>query len=234
MTEAADMIVGAFEAHGVACVRESAEVVSVDGGRLAIRAEFFVPEGAAAGVHALAIQAYSQTLGDGAIVEMFTGVGDEVAAARSDAFSSFLLGVFHPLLEALTSHACDAPQADIEQWGGRQATWKVFSGPLISRSADASALKEDYPGFLDALRNLASTTLASGPHWVRVFVGGFHEKLAAAEVLLDNEPWEAGQALLATHPWRWGMEYRSLRHFMIAMPIQAEPKGFWRRLRSRL
>ena len=42
--------------------------------------------------------------------------------------------------------------------------------------------------------------------------------MTAAEVMLDNEPWKAAEALVRKWNWQPPEGYRSLRHFFIALP----------------
>ncbi len=210
-----------LESHGLS-VTERGDILSVDDGRLELRAEIFDREDHA-GSHTvvLELQASSDLLGGRPIVECFAGVGSSRDKAVSDAFGKMLLGSFHVIIEALTSHACDEEQAEIEHWTRSDGSWQVFSGPLLSQHSGASTLSSSYPSFISQLNSLLIKTILPGPHWIRVFLGSYHDQVQVGEVLLDNEPWEAGQSLLLSQSWSCTNEYQSIRHFVLALPNNA-------------
>lgn len=200
-------------------MNELGDILSVDDGRLELQAEIFERE-APAGSHTVVLElhAYSNLLGGRSIVECFAGVGSTRDQAISDAFGKMLLGSFHVLIEALTNHACDAGQAEVEHWVGSGGSWQVFSGPLLTQHSGISTLSSTYPSFFSELNSLFIKTIPPGPHWVRVFLGSYHDQVRVGEVLLDNEPWEPGQSLLFSQNWSCANEYQSVRHFFLALP----------------
>lgn len=207
----------ALEAHALDVV-ENDGVLLVDGGRLELQGSVFdrdtVPGNAAV---VLEVQARSGWL-DQPIIECFAGIGASRDQAIADAFGKMLLGSFHVLIEGLTRHSCQEAQAEIEHWTGVNSGWTVFSGPLLTQHAGNSTLSAIYPDFLAQLTSLFVATVPSGPHWVRVFLGAYHDKIQATEVLLDNAPWAQGQSLLTAQEWPCTHEYQSIRHFMLALP----------------
>ena len=83
-------------------------------------------------------------------------------------------------------------------------------------------LGDAYPTFLAALSRRFLESAPPGPHWIRVFVACYHGQLQSTEVLIDNEPWEEGQRLLRAQPWATTQAFQSIRHFMLALPVQPE------------
>lgn len=208
----------ALVSHGLSAV-QYADFISVEGGRLELKAEVFERETSSAGTATvvLEIRAHSALLGGSPIIECFAGMGDSKDQAISNAFAKMLLGVFHVLIEALTSHSCE-DQVEIENWKRRDAAWKIFSGPLLTQYSDNSTLSDSYPEIISKLESLFAETATPGPHWIRVFVGAYHGRIQAIEVLLDNEDWEQAQPILASQGWACTEDYQSLRHFVLALP----------------
>lgn len=212
-----DLVRSAVEAHGLTA-RQEENVVHVDGGRLALEGYVFDKSKAAGSTALLELVASAPLLGDHRIIECFAGVGASYEHAKQDAFKKMLMGTLHVLIEALTEHACDDEQVDVEQWRGDAASWKVFLGPLLTQQSSASTLTGPYSALLPELQDLFLRTAPPGPHWVRIFVGAYGGKVQASEVLLDNEPWDAALSLLEAQPWQCHDEYQSIRHFMLMIP----------------
>lgn len=60
--------------------------------------------------------------------------------------------------------------------------------------------------------------------WLRIYRGSLHGKCAAREVLLDNDHWQAGEAILDHSVWPAEPDFYSIRQFMIALPVMHEKK----------
>lgn len=176
----------------------------------------------------------SPLLGDRPLVENIAGFGSTLSAARSQAFGKMLLNIFHVVIEALTPHACEQPQCDIELWerGGRK--WQVFLGPVLQQHSSGFVLGDAQREFLGNLQELFLREVSPGPHWVRVFLGSFQNQIKATEVLLDNEPWPAGLALMQSKHWPTSDEYQSFRHIFVALPKDAGVRtpSVWGRLKA--
>jgi len=150
------------------------------------------------------------------ILESFAGVGDSPAAALQDAIQKFLSGTFHVVVTALAGHHCESEQTEWLDWPGAGAGWRVCAGGFMVHG-DATT-DSSYPEFFHELETLFRARASAGPHWVRVFVASLNGTLTAAEVMLDNEPWKAAEALVRKWNWQPPSGYRSLRHFFIALP----------------
>ncbi|MCY1406452.1 hypothetical protein D3C76_421690 [compost metagenome] len=208
----------ALEAHSLG-VAEHNGALSVEEGRLELEANVF--DHAATSTSStvvLEVQARSDQLAGQPIVECFAGVGESRDQAIADAFGKMLLGTFHVLIEGLTSHSCPEELAEIEHWQNDDSDWTVFSGPLLTMHSGDSTLNSTYPAFISQLTSLFVATVPPGPHWVRVFLCAYDDQVQAVEVLLDNEPWEQGQSLLAAQSWSCTPDYQSIRHFILALP----------------
>ncbi|THJ33015.1 hypothetical protein E8K88_10485 [Lampropedia aestuarii] len=168
----------------------------------------------------LELQVHAAILGEAPLVETFAGFGATPEDAVRYAFVRLLEGCFHPIIEALTSHQCEAGQAETEVWTGPadngSPQWQAFIGPLQPQG-DGEPLVDVYLDIFDELKTLLTHT-ASNAHWLRVYLCTSANKLQAVEVLLDNQPWEAGANLLQSIEWPKGEAFAALRHFVLAMP----------------
>jgi hypothetical protein len=219
----ADSLALAFKSHDIECISHG-DYFEVDNGKMWIRPDVYIKhEESETSSVVLELVITSQLLGNRQIQEAFAGIGTTVDLAANQAFGKFLLGSFHVLIEALTSHQCDTGQAEIEEWNGTNENWRVFSGPLISQHSSGSLLDQDYRVFFPQLQVIFEAEVQPGPHWIRVFIGVFDGKISGGEVLLDNEKWESGERLLFEFPWNCSQEYQSLRHFLVAIPNTKEP-----------
>ncbi len=214
---ALESVILAVRGHGLPCVSHG-EYCEVDGGNLWIRPDVYIKgEGEGGARLVLEIKAVSHQIGDSPILEAFAGSGATVEAAINQAFGKFLLGSFHVLIEALTSHKCETEQAEIEEWLGEDKRWTVYSGPLITQHSSDSLIGPDFPAFFAQLQNLFEKEVPSGPHWVRVVLAVMEGEVVGGEVLLNNETWEPAQRMLLEFPWKCSEEYQTLRHFMLAL-----------------
>ena len=211
-----DLIHTALEAHDVSSTIQD-DVVRLTGSDLEFEPRVFDgPPNEHSEIVQLDIVARSRRIAPHYVVESMAGVGSDRSSAERDAFGRFLLGSFHVLLTVLADHSCPSNPAEwltLEEGG---ASWRVCDGPLLVQGPDLDSTT--YPDFLKQLEELFLSSVSAGPHWVRVFVGSFQGKVSGLEVLLDNEPWAEAVALVNQWDWRCPEEYRSLRHFFMALP----------------
>ncbi|SEL80048.1 hypothetical protein SAMN05428989_2546 [Pseudoxanthomonas sp. GM95] len=177
-------------------------------------------------VVSLEVLAESPLLQGTVISERFAGLAADKAAAVAQAFEKFLLGVFHVMLEALSSHVCEAPQAEIERWQGVDGRWRVYSGPLLTQHSSNSVLSGSYGEALKLVQREFERGQRHGPHWVRVFIAAYHGQIQAAEVLLDNQNWTEGLGALDQISWHASEEYQAIRHFLVALPDTSSGSDF--------
>lgn len=184
----------------------------------------------------LDIIAYSERIAPHHINESIAGMGSDKAAAVRDALGKFLLGPFHVILTALADHSCENNPADWEHWSGPHGDWRICQGSLLL--VGPKPAPEVYAGFLEHLQSAFLSSMTPRPHWVRVYVGSFERRACGVEVLLDNEPWPPALAIAEKWQWDCPEEYRSLRHFFIALPeanatVPSDPgsRNVWSRLK---
>lgn len=212
-----ELLHSALEAHGVASSIEGGSVRLIGDAGLVLEPRMFDgPPNDHAKLIQLDIVAYSPRIAPRFIVESMAGIGSDRSTAEHDAFGKFLLGPFHVLLTALADHSCEANPAEWLKWGNGPACWRVCDGPLLIHGTGQKTTT--YPEFVEQLQELFLDTASHDVHWVRVFVASFGRKLTGADVLLDNERWAEGAALLEKWNWAFPEEYRSLRHFFVALP----------------
>ncbi len=151
--------------------------------------------------------------GDRSMLETFAGTGSDVAKATVEALDKFARGSLHVLLATLVDRGHGGEQVEWERCGARE----VCIGPLLTLwSPPPPAL--DYGKLLDALlARLGAEPLTVEPHWVRVFAAHRAGELFGNEVLLDNKPWPAGEAVVRAHRWPDSETAYAVRHFL-ALP----------------
>ncbi len=212
-----DMLRATFDAHGLPAERAGKTLAVRDG--LVIEPRVFTREGVSGTFQVQVDFAISSPrLGGRELLDSFAGIGGSLESAEQNAFEKFLIGSFHVVAEALTTHECGSEQVEWEDWQGAAHAWRVCSGPLLTVSTREEAGIEGYPRFFGRLSELYSREIAAGAHWLRVFVGAFDGQLAGSEVLLDGAPWALADELLTEHDWVFPEGYASVRHLLIALP----------------
>jgi hypothetical protein len=177
----------------------------------------------------------SQHLGNRVLIESFDELGTNLDDAIGKTFYSFSLASLHVLLSAFVDRDLGSGQVDWEQWGTGPRAWNVCLGPLTPKTfgqpTPDKPLLEDlkYEPVLDTLRDAFVSGASHKLHWLRTFRGSLHGECIAREALLDNEPWPAGEALLDGATWPAEPDFYSIRHFLVALPIQQQKKWWERR-----
>jgi hypothetical protein len=87
----------------------------------------------------------------------------------------------------------------------------------------APALLGDVLGLLREA--LGQVPLARATHSLRIFTCHDHGALDTNEVLLDGEPWDAGQAVVAAAPGPATAERIGARLFALLIPATEAPRG---------
>jgi hypothetical protein len=232
--ELLEMLASALRDHGIEAVVRGDRVI-VQRGRMHLAAALW-EHPSAEGRHAVVLEVVcvSPLLGDRPLVENIAGFGNSLTAAQAQAFGKFLLNIFHVLIEALTPHACAQPQCDVELWQRGDRKWRVYLGPLLQQHSSAFVFGDAQREFMGALQECFLREASPGPHWVRVFLGSFHNQIQSTEALLDNDPWSAGLALMQSWTWPVSDEYQSFRYIFIALPMDGEvrKRSQWARLKD--
>ncbi len=186
-----------FEQHGVE-LEPDEEWLITDGDFPAVRAVW--REGAAGAPGRLDVEVVlSEERG---IEESFAGHGGGEAGCR-DALDAFVASTLHVLLAACW-YATDDRKLRLETWENGLRTWDAFIGPFHLRG-DAE------PQELPAAEAVAAMAAAIGRealspqlHWLRLFCRRGADGATDLEVLLDNQPWPAGDQALAALSWPAG------------------------------
>jgi hypothetical protein len=215
-----DFLQAAFVGHRLACERVGGVLKVQDG--LTLEPRVF-PRDEVRGTAQVQVDfaVESPRLAGVPFLDSFAGVGDSPENAQQSAAGKFLQGSFHVLVEALTSHDCDAAPVEWEDWKGPVRRWRACSGPLLLVASREGARIEGFQDFFPQLNALFREQMAVGPHWLRVFLGALDGKHMGSEVLVDGEVWPAGQQLLDAQTWNYPAGYASLRHLLIALPAES-------------
>jgi hypothetical protein len=124
----------------------------------------------------------------------YAGTGDDPCRDALDRFARSDL----PVLLAACWYATDDRKLDLAQWEIGLRQWDAFIGHVTVEGADIDAPPGAVPALADALKN---EPLAPHLHWIRLFLRREADGSLASEVLLDNEPWPAGDRALASLAW---------------------------------
>jgi hypothetical protein len=147
---------------------------------------------------------------DRQIEESIAGVG-----GLRDALGAFERTTLQVLLAACW-YVTDDRRIQLQSWELGARTWDVFAGPLTFSRGDLAAPE----GWLQALQEaLRDESLSGQLHWIRLFYRREDDGSVAVEALLDNEPWIAGDRLLAQLPWPAAESGYSARCF-VALDIR--------------
>ncbi len=193
-------------------------------------ADFAVPKGA---LIQLDVRVRSQRLlQDRTLIESWAGYGDDTDEAIRQAFDAFSIDSLPAILAVFVDRNLEPDQVEWDTWGSGNRMWEVCLGRLTTMNSGTEAVKvRDYGSYVDALRDAYLREASHELHWLRVFRGvsrgSPNGECVTGEVLLDNEPWQAGLDILDR--WQWPTEphlYR-IREFMIAVPVVPEKK-WWK------
>jgi hypothetical protein len=215
-----DALCEAFTGHGLACEHRDGAACIQDG--LVILPRIAPGESANGAISVqLDLEIQSPRLNGTAMLDSFAGIGATREEAEKNAFGKFLLGSFHVLTEALTSHRCGDEEVEWEEWQGADHAWKVCSGPVLQVATHHGASVGGFQEFYDQLSERFTRSMPPGPHWVHVFIGGIDGERLAGEVIVDGSEWTEGRQLLEEHAWALPEGYASCRHLLIALPAEA-------------
>ena len=147
------------------------------------------------------------------LVESFGGIGDSREEATNDALRTFSRGTLPVLLAGL--YGDTSVRVNRLTWEVAGQERRVTIGNLTARGqlpGDGQPPRE----WIAALKEeIAKADLPGGTHWLRVYVAQLNNELTAAEVLLDNQPWQRAQRSLADLDWPRSRNFYSLRVFLL-------------------
>jgi hypothetical protein len=130
------------------------------------------------------------------IVESFAGVGATWQDALGQTVRKFGQGSLHPILAVLLDRSAGADQVEWERLSHPGGAFDVCLGPLLGLYS-ATPPAPIGPLLAALLAALGGVPLSRTVHSLRVFTMHQDRTPMTAEVLLDNQPWAAGQAIVA-------------------------------------
>jgi hypothetical protein len=153
---------------------------------------------------------------DRTLIESTGGMGQTQEAQIHNALATFADGTFHAILAAFFDHE-PSDHASRHEWviGGRKRTIDLG---LITTAFGYPVGTDGQPdlAFFDHFkRHLEAQPLPPGTHWVRLYQMRFRGQDMCNEVLLDNDPWEAGMAGMAAFDWPVNDKPYDVRAFLV-------------------
>lgn len=103
-----------------------------------------------------------------------------------------------PVLLAACWYVTDERKLDLAQWEIGLRSWDAFIGRFTVEGAEINVPSGVVAALAAALQG---APLAPQPHWIRLFLRHGADGAPVTEMLLDNEPWPAGDRALAALPW---------------------------------
>jgi hypothetical protein len=133
------------------------------------------------------------------LVESFAGGGGSWRDALVQCITKFERASLHPIVAALLAGNTASDQVEWEHYVHPSGSFQLCLGPQISLYSARSA--QPMGPVLDRLLHaLRGVPLSGAVHSLRVFSYYSKRELAANEVLLDGEQWDAGAAQVASAP----------------------------------
>jgi len=153
----------------------------------------------------------------GRLCESFAGIGRPYLAAMSDAVRKFERASLHVMIAALLDPGACADQVTWEDWAHPSGVFRACLGAqlVLYGGVDHAPMGD----LVDALRDaLAREDLSRQIHALRVYVARVGERVLSNEVLLDGEPWAAGEARGRAHAWPSSERLWGTRLFVALVP----------------
>ncbi|RJL33238.1 DUF6348 family protein [Bailinhaonella thermotolerans] len=133
------------------------------------------------------------------LVESLAGHGPTWRDAIGEAVAKFSLGTLHPILEGLLRPGSAPGQVERTRFDHPGGAFELVLGPQLNLFTDRPVPSAG--PLLDRLiAALGAEPLTRRTHGLRLFTAHVDGRLQTNEVLLDNEPWAAGQAVVADAP----------------------------------
>ena len=124
----------------------------------------------------------------------YAGTGEDPGRDALDRFARTDL----PVLLAACWYVTDDRKLDLAQWEIGLRQWDAFIGRVTVEGAEIAVPPAALQAVAEALKN---ESLAPRMHWIRLFLRRDADGALASEVLLDNEPWPAGDRALVSLAW---------------------------------
>jgi hypothetical protein len=144
-----------------------------------------------------------------------------VAPGHRRVAGKFQQSVLHTLITGLLDRTACADQVSWESYHHPGGDFDLCTGPHLQLFSDAEG-----PGLRGALDRmlgaLRQTALARKIHWLRIFTCHDHRRLTTNEVLLDGEPWPAGESIMASLTPPTTSDLTGVRLFALLIPRQPD------------
>jgi hypothetical protein len=161
----------------------------------------------------LDVRAESRALGSRHLLASCSDRSATFAETVPKCLAKFQLVALHPMLAALVHPRFADQQVETETWGG----FIAYVGNVVTQYDAPDALACD--AVVDRIRDAwLATSPSHEVHWLSLFVLVEGERVGNAEVLVDNEFWEAGQTILGAHEWPASSTFYSCRMFITLQP----------------
>jgi hypothetical protein len=153
-----------------------------------------------------------------ALCESFAGVGPTYSAAVVDALRKFERGSFHVIVASLFDPTSGGEQVSWESWPHPTGPFRACLGAqlVMYGGVDHAPMGDLVDALRDALRD---EPLTRAVHALRLFTAWRGDVSLVNEVLLDNEPWPAGEALSRDFPWPASDRLWGTRFFAMLAPL---------------
>lgn len=148
------------------------------------------------------------------IVESFAGMGEDAHEATVSAVENFARSSLHVLLAALWEMPGDE-QVTTEEWTLDGVPYRATVGSYSLRSFGNAPVEIPEQFFPALVSRVTSLPAAEDLYWVRAFYCNIDASQDTTEVLLNNQPWPAGQTAIAMLPWERLATYYSVRLFLV-------------------
>jgi hypothetical protein len=153
------------------------------------------------------------------LLESFAGWGPTWRDAIGQSLEKFEYSSLHPLIAGLLDRGACHDQVQwerLEHPGGPFGV--VFSGQLVLYA------REPVPNLgplVDSIKKaLREVTLSRAVHALRVYVCWNKDEMVSREALLDNEPWAAGEEIVAGYAWPPAQGMWGSRLFLVLVPAE--------------
>ncbi|MFI7636740.1 DUF6348 family protein [Nonomuraea sp. NPDC049400] len=130
------------------------------------------------------------------LVESFAGYGTTWRDAIGEAVSKFMLGALHPIVDGLLLPGAAPDQVERKRYDHPSGAFELVLGPQINLFADRSVPSAG-PLLDRLLETLRAEPLTRKVHGLHLFTAYHDGRLQTNEMLLDNEPWPGGEAVVA-------------------------------------
>jgi len=154
------------------------------------------------------------------LLESFGGVGATWREVIGQCVEKFERASLHVIIAALLDRAAAADQVEWESYAHPAGPFDLCLGPQLTLYAPGNAPPAG-PMLDRLLAALRDVPLSREVHWLRRFTCYQDGRLQTNEVLLDGEPWAAGETIAAAAPPPPATALIGVRMFGMLVPAPA-------------